>query len=59
MGSGTTMRVAQKMHRNSVGIEIMDQYYILAKSQILPEANLSEYQLVLLEKRGKYEPFES
>lgn len=59
MGSGTTMRVAQRMHRNSIGIEIMDQYYNVAKSQILPEANVSEYQLVLLEKRGNYEPFES
>ncbi len=55
MGSGTTMRVAQKMHRNSIGIEIMDEYYHLAKGQILPEVNIDEYQLVLLERREKYE----
>jgi len=55
MGSGTTMRVAQRMHRNSIGIEILDEYYGLAKSQILPELDIQEYQLVLLEKREKYE----
>ena len=55
MGSGTTMRVAQRMHRNSIGIEILDEYYSLAKSQILPELDIQEYQLVLLEKREKYE----
>jgi len=58
MGSGTTNRVAQRMHRNSIGIEIMDEYYGLAKGQILPELNIQEYQLVLLEKREKYEPTE-
>lgn len=55
MGSGTTMRVAQKMHRNSIGIEIMDEYYYLAKGQILPEVNAEEYQLILLERREHYE----
>jgi len=55
MGSGTTMRVAQKMHRNSIGIEIMDEYYCLAKGQILPEVNAEEYQLILLERRERYE----
>ncbi|MHB1118851.1 MAG: DNA-methyltransferase [Bellilinea sp.] len=55
MGSGTTMRVAQRIHRNSIGIEILDEYYNLAKGQILPEVNVSEYQLVLLERREKYE----
>lgn len=55
MGSGTTMRVAQKMHRNSIGMEIMDEYYYLAKGQILPEVNAEEYQLILLERRERYE----
>lgn len=59
MGSGTTMRVAQKMHRNSIGIEIMEEYYSLAKGQILPEVNAEEYQLVLLERRENYESTQS
>jgi len=59
MGSGTTNRVAQRMHRNSIGIEILDEYYGLAKGQILPELNIQECQLVLLEKREKYESSES
>lgn len=58
MGSGTTNRVAQRMHRNSIGIEILDEYYGLAKGQILPEINFQEYQLVLLEKKEKYESSE-
>lgn len=59
MGSGTTMRVAQKMHRNSIGIEILEEYYSLAKGQILPEVNPEEYQLVLLERRENYETTQS
>lgn len=59
MGSGTTMRVAQKMHRNSIGIEILEEYYSLAKGQILPEVNAEEYQLVLLERRENYETTQS
>lgn len=34
MGSGTTLRAAQKMGRNSVGIEINKDYYQLARSQL-------------------------
>lgn len=34
MGSGTTIKVAQKMHRNSIGIEIFPEYYNLVKSNI-------------------------
>lgn len=59
MGSGTTMRVAQRMHRNSIGIEIMDEYYYMAKGQILPEVNVEEYQLVLLERREHYDSTQS
>jgi site-specific DNA-methyltransferase (adenine-specific)/site-specific DNA-methyltransferase (cytosine-N4-specific) len=33
-GSGTTLRVAQKMYRNSIGIEIVPEYVELIKSQI-------------------------
>lgn len=34
MGSGTTIRVAQKMNRNSIGIEILPEYYDLASKQV-------------------------
>jgi site-specific DNA-methyltransferase (adenine-specific) len=34
MGSGTTPVVAQKMKRNSIGIEIMPQYYQAAKTKV-------------------------
>ena len=36
-GSGTTLRVAQKMCRNSIGIEIVPEYVELIKSQIKQE----------------------
>jgi len=38
MGSGTTMRVAQQMNRNSIGIEILPLYYDLAEQQLHPQA---------------------
>ncbi|MBN1795400.1 MAG: site-specific DNA-methyltransferase [Sedimentisphaerales bacterium] len=36
MGSGTTLVVAQRMKRNSVGIEILPEYYEMAKNRITP-----------------------
>ncbi|GAB4405948.1 MAG: hypothetical protein OHK0052_27600 [Anaerolineales bacterium] len=36
MGSGTTNRVAQRLQRNSIGIEILAEYFELAQSQIQP-----------------------
>jgi site-specific DNA-methyltransferase (adenine-specific)/site-specific DNA-methyltransferase (cytosine-N4-specific) len=36
-GSGTTLRVAQKMHRNSIGIEILPEYVELIKENIKQE----------------------
>jgi site-specific DNA-methyltransferase (adenine-specific) len=36
MGSGTTNSVAQKMLRNSIGIEIVPEYYEKVKREILP-----------------------
>src|SRR3972149_2762301 len=50
MGSGTTIKVAQKMLRNSTGIEILKEYYEMAKAAI----NEKEYWL--LEERPAYEP---
>ncbi|NUM81262.1 site-specific DNA-methyltransferase [bacterium] len=48
MGSGTTVKVAHKMGRNSIGIDIMPDYYYLVKSE------LEKTNLVLLEQAGVY-----
>lgn len=56
MGSGTTCRVAQRMNRNSIGIEILPGYYQLARSDIMPSVEFNSVQLALLEKRGDYAP---
>src|SRR5690606_3862418 len=45
MGSGTTIFVAQHMGRNSIGIEIMPEYYEMVKN------NLPENQLTLFEHK--------
>jgi site-specific DNA-methyltransferase (adenine-specific) len=37
MGSGTTNFVAQRMHRNSIGIELLPEYYKTVKRQIEPK----------------------
>lgn len=34
LGSGTTSRVAQRLNRNSIGIEILEEYYAIAKNSI-------------------------
>lgn len=49
LGSGTTVKVAKRMMRNSIGIEIVPEYYEKVKSEI----ESSEY--VLFEKKAKYE----
>lgn len=48
MGSGTTNMVAQRMMRNSVGIEILPEYYEEVKSKIEP------LKLVLFEPEEAY-----
>ncbi len=53
MGSGTTNLVAQRLRRNSIGIEIVPEYYEMVKKQIQP------VQLYLLEPSQKYESTES
>ena len=40
LGSGTTSEVAQRMGRNSIGIEIMPEYVELAKAKILRKKTL-------------------
>lgn len=52
MGSGTTLLVANKMKRNSIGIEIVPEYYQMVKSQLEP------VELYLLEPKIKYEKTE-
>jgi DNA modification methylase len=33
LGSGTTSVVAQRLHRNSIGVEILKEYYDLARER--------------------------
>lgn len=49
MGSGTTNNVAQRMSRNSIGIEILEEYFNMVKDQ------LNEKTLVLYEPESTYE----
>src|SRR4030065_1759594 len=50
MGSGTSIKVAQRMMRNSIGIEILKEYYEMAKSDV------NEKEYLLLEEQAEYEP---
>ena len=52
MGSGTTLSVASRMKRNSIGIEIIPEYYKMVKDQLKP------VELYLLEPKIKYEKTE-
>jgi site-specific DNA-methyltransferase (adenine-specific) len=49
MGSGTTNFVAKRMKRNSIGIEIVKEYYEMVKSETQP------VELYLLEPKSNYE----
>jgi DNA modification methylase len=49
LGSGTTCEVAQELKRNSVGIEILPDYYELARKRT------SNYQYRLCEEQEEYE----
>jgi site-specific DNA-methyltransferase (adenine-specific) len=53
MGSGTTLSVANRMKRNSIGIEIVPEYYKMVKN------NLKPVELYLLEPKEEYEKIES
>lgn len=48
MGSGTTIFVANRMKRNSVGIEIVPEYFDMVQSKIRP------VELYLLEPQSEY-----
>jgi site-specific DNA-methyltransferase (adenine-specific)/site-specific DNA-methyltransferase (cytosine-N4-specific) len=52
MGSGTTLSVANRMKRNSIGIEILPEYYNIVKNQINP------VELYLFEPKSEYEKVE-
>jgi len=49
MGSGTTLVVANRMQRNSIGIDIMPEYYEMVRKQLKP------VELYLLEPKIKFE----
>jgi site-specific DNA-methyltransferase (adenine-specific)/site-specific DNA-methyltransferase (cytosine-N4-specific) len=49
MGSGTTLFVANRMKRHSIGIDNVQEYYEMVKKQIKP------VELYLLEPKEKYE----
>jgi site-specific DNA-methyltransferase (adenine-specific)/site-specific DNA-methyltransferase (cytosine-N4-specific) len=51
MGSGTTLFAAQKLKRNAIGIEILEEYYESVKQSIQPA------QLYLLEEEKVYGEF--
>jgi site-specific DNA-methyltransferase (adenine-specific)/site-specific DNA-methyltransferase (cytosine-N4-specific) len=48
MGSGTTLMVANRMNRHSIGIDIVSEYYEMVKKQV----QLTE--LYILEPKAKY-----
>lgn len=48
MGSGTTVKVAQRMLRNSIGIEINDEYHKMVAK------NIKNSQLYLFEEKATY-----
>ena len=39
MGSGTTLKVAQRLNRNSIGIDILEEYYNMANKYFSEEMN--------------------
>jgi len=53
MGSGTTLVVANKMKRNSIGIDIVPEYYEMVRKQLTP------VELYLIEPKLKYEKTKS
>lgn len=60
MGSGTTIKVAQRLRRNSIGIEILPKYFDLAKQEIQPAISATApAQMMLLEGRPPYETDQS
>ncbi|RLD06894.1 MAG: site-specific DNA-methyltransferase [Chloroflexi bacterium] len=59
MGSGTTNRVAQRLRRNSIGIEILPEYFERVKEEIKPVFEMQPAQSALLEEKANYATTES
>lgn len=53
MGSGTTLKVASRMRRNSIGIDTIPEYYDLVRKQLEP------IELYLLEPEEEYDNAQS
>ncbi len=53
LGSGTTAKVAQRMSRNSIGIEILEEYYQIAKNELESGNNTSLFQEHLIYEKIK------
>lgn len=49
MGSGTTLIIANRMRRNSIGIDVVPEYYEMVKKQLQP------VEPYLLETKSQYE----
>ncbi len=49
MGSGTTLIVANRMKRHSIGIDIVPEYYQMVRKRLMP------IELVLLDPKDEYE----
>ena len=49
MGSGTSLIVANRMKRHSIGIDIVSEYYDMVKKQLRP------IEYYVLEPKVKYE----
>lgn len=51
LGSGTTTRVAKRMERNSIGIELLEEYYLLAKEGVKEvEVKKEEKSPIIIER---------
>ncbi len=50
LGSGTTTRVAKRMGRNSIGIELLEEYYDLAKMDVLDTTEISKNGILFTEQ---------
>jgi len=50
LGSGTTTRVAKKMNRNSIGIEVLEEYYNLALKDVTNEAETTGDNVLFIER---------
>ena len=50
LGSGTTTRVAKRMGRNSIGIELLEEYYNLAKIDAFDIVKTNESDVLFVEQ---------